>query len=355
MSLTRTLEVLKKDLQLGPRSPIFLWVLLLPLLITFVLQVTFGDLFDPQPRLGIVDRGASAITADVGGMSGIQLTLLDDVDELKRQVEANDLDAGLVLPAGFDDDVRAGVRPPLEFYVGGESLASNRVILAVTTLDMIRQVEGKAPPVEVDVVSLGDELLPLSVRLVPFVTMYALLIAAVFLPSFSIADEREKHTLDALVVTPTRLSEVVAAKGVLGFGLAVAMAIATLWLNGALSVQAIALLVVLVVAGLLLTEIGLIYGTASKDVTGVFTLIKGTGFILLAPTIFYIFPDWPQWIAKLFPTYWVINPVYEVTINGAGLGVVWGELAIAGAVIVAMIIPLRYLIGRLETKLAIAA
>ncbi len=355
MSLTRTLEVLKKDLQLGPRSPIFLWVLLLPLLITFVLQVTFGDLFDPEPRLGIVDRGASAITADVGDMSGIQLTLMDDVDELKRQVEANDLDAGLVLPAGFDDDVRSGARPPLEFYVGGESLASNRVILAVTTLDMIRQVEGKAPPVEVDVVSLGDELLPLSVRLVPFVTMYALLIAAVFLPSFSIADEREKHTLDALVVTPTRLSEVVAAKGVLGFGLAIAMAIATLWLNGALSVQAIALLVVLVIAGLLLTEIGLIYGTASKDVTGVFTLIKGTGFILLAPTIFYIFPDWPQWIAKLFPTYWVINPVYEVTINGAGLGAVWGELAIAFAVIVAMIVPLRYLIGRLETKLAIAS
>ena len=355
MSLTRTLEVLKKDLQLGPRSPIFLWVLLLPLLITFVLQVTFGDLFDPEPRLGIVDRGASAITADVGDMSGIQLTLMDDVDELKRQVEANDLDAGLVLPAGFDDDVRSGARPPLEFYVGGESLASNRVILAVTTLDMIRQVEGKAHPVEVDVVSLGDELLPLSVRLVPFVTMYALLIAAVFLPSFSIADEREKHTLDALVVTPTRLSEVVAAKGVLGFGLAIAMAIATLWLNGALSVQAIALLVVLVIAGLLLTEIGLIYGTASKDVTGVFTLIKGTGFILLAPTIFYIFPDWPQWIAKLFPTYWVINPVYEVTINGAGLGAVWGELAIAFAVIVAMIVPLRYLIGRLETKLAIAS
>ena len=59
MSLTRAFEVLKKDLQLGPRSPIFLWVLLLPLLITFVLQVTFGDLFDPQPRLGIVDRGGS--------------------------------------------------------------------------------------------------------------------------------------------------------------------------------------------------------------------------------------------------------------------------------------------------------
>ena len=68
-------------------------------------------------------------------MEGIQLTVLDDVEDLKRQVESNDLDAGLVLPAGFDDEVRSGARPPLEFYIGGESLASNRVILAVTTLD----------------------------------------------------------------------------------------------------------------------------------------------------------------------------------------------------------------------------
>ncbi len=354
MSLSRTLVVLKKDLQLGPRSPIFLWVLLLPLLITFVLQVTFGDLFDPQPRLGIVDADSSEVTAEVQRLEGVELSLLDDVDELKTLVARNDLDAGLVLPVGFDDDVRSGARPPLEFYVGGESLASNRVILAVTTIDLIRQVEGKAPPVEVDVVALGDELLPLATRLVPFVVMYSLLIAAVFLPSFSIADEREKHTLDALVVTPTHLSEVVVAKGVLGFGLAIAMAVATLWLNGALSVQALALLVVLVVAAVLLTEIGLVYGTASKDVTGVFTLIKGTGFILLGPTIFYIFPNWPQWIAKLFPTYWVINPVYEVTVNGAGLGTVWGELAIAGVVIVLLVVPIRFLITRLETKLAIA-
>jgi ABC-2 type transport system permease protein len=330
-------------------------VLLLPLLITFVLQVTFGDLFDPQPRLGIVDADGSAVTAEVQGIEGIELELLDDVEELKALVESNDLDAGLVLPAGFDDDVRSGARPPLEFYVGGESLASNRVILAVTTIDLIRQVEGKAPPVDVDVVSLGDELLPLAVRLVPFVVMYSLLIAAVFLPSFSIADEREKHTLDALVITPTHLSEVVFAKGILGFGLALAMAIATLWLNGALSVQALALLVVLVIAAVLLVEIGLVYGTASKDVTGVFTLIKGTGFILLGPTVFYIFPNWPQWIAKLFPTYWVINPVYEVTVNGAGLGTVWGELAVAVVVIGLLVFPIRFLIARLETKLAIAS
>jgi len=349
------IRIVRKDLQLGPRSPIFLWVLLLPLLITFVLQVAFGNLFDPEPRFGIADLGDSEITRLAGELDGIELSLLEDAADLRAEVESNDIDAGLVLAPGFDDAVRAGARPPLELYVSGKSLASNRILLTVTTLDLLREVEGSAPPVAVTVVNLGAEVLPLTVRLVPFIVVYALLIAGVFLPSFSLADEREKRTLEALTITPVRLSEVVAAKGILGFGLAIAMAYVTLWLNSALTSSGAAQLIVLLVAGMMLVEIGLIYGTASKNVTGVFTLIKGTGVLLLGPTIFYIFPDWPQWIAKLFPTYWVINPIYEVTINNAGLGEIWGELLIGLGVMALLLLPLVWLVRRLETQLALAA
>ena len=106
MSLRLTWKVLRKDLALGPRSPIFLWAIVLPFALTLVLQVAFGSLFNPEPRLGIVDDGNSEITAAVKSMDGIELTLLDDAEELKAQVEANDLDAGLILPAGFDQAVQ---------------------------------------------------------------------------------------------------------------------------------------------------------------------------------------------------------------------------------------------------------
>lgn len=355
MSLTRTFKVLGKEFRLGPRSPIFLWVLLLPVLFTLVIQVTFGSLFDPQPRLGIVDQGASTITTAVQGMEGIDLALLEDVSDLKTLVEADDLDAGLVLPAGFDEQVRSGARPSLEFYVGGQSLASNRIILAVTTIDLVREIEGTPAPVEVDVVALGDEGLPIAVRMVPFIMMYALVVAAVFLPAFSIADEREKGTLDALIVTPVKLSEVITAKGILGVILALAMTIFTLFLNDALGAEPLALFVVLLIGSILCVEIGLIFGTVSKDSTAVFALIKGTGILLIGPTAFYIWPDWPQWIGKLFPTYWVINPIFEVTLNNAGLGDVWVELLIAIGVIVLLGGVLVALTKRLSRQLATAS
>ena len=353
MSLTRISKILGKDLKIGPRSPVFLWVLVLPILITLVLQVAFGDLFESRPRLGISDQGASAITSAAADLDGIETSVVADVDELKSMVEADDLDAGLVLPAGFDDAVRAGERPPLELYIGGQSLASDRVVVAITALELVRDVQGDAPPVDVEIISFGEDLRPISERLVPFVVMYALLIAGVFLPSFSLADEREKRTLDALVVTPVRLSEVIAAKGILGFGLAIAMSLVTLWLNSSFQVSG-ALFVVMLIAGVMLVAIGLIFGTVSKNVTGVFTLIKGTGFILLGPTIWYIFPDWPQWIAKIFPTYWVIDPVYQVTLNGASLDAVWGNLGIALGVVVVLLVLVRLLTARLARQLGAA-
>ena len=353
MSFIRTLKVLGKDLRLGPRSPLFLWMILIPLLLTFILQVTFGSLFDPKPRLGIVDSGGSAVTTALETTEGIELTLLEEVAKLKRMVEANDLDAGLVLSQDFDNQVRTGARPPLELYVGGETLASNRIILAVTTIDLIRKVEGSPAPVEVVVTSLGDEGFSIAERLVPLLMMYALTIAAVFLPAFSLADEREKGTLDSLIVTPVKLPEVVAAKGILGLLLALAMTVITLVLNNALGAEPLSLLVVLLLGAVLCVEVGLIFGTASKDSTGVFTLVKGTGILLFAPTVFYIFPNWPRWIAKIFPTYWIINPIFEVSLNKARLGDIWIELIIAVGVIGVLAIPVALLTKRLGTKLAI--
>ena len=87
--------------------------------------------------------------------------------------------------------------------------------------------------------------------------------------------------------------------------------------------------VTVAIGSLMCAEIGLIYATGSKDIKTLYTLIKSLNIFIFAPVIFYIFPNWPQWIAKLFPTYWFINPIWDITIRGYQLADVWFELAIA--------------------------
>ncbi|MDI6901877.1 MAG: ABC transporter permease [Anaerosomatales bacterium] len=352
MSLSRMWKVLRKDLALGPRSPIFLWAIILPFALTLILQVAFGSLFDPQPRLGIVDDGDSYITESVTDMDGVDVTLLEDEAELKRLVEENDLDAGLILPAGFDDAVRDGERPELQFFIGGESYASNRIILTVTTLDLVREIEGSEAPVVVDIVNFGDAGLPISIRLVPVIVFYALVIAGLFVPGSNLVEEKEHGTLMAMLVTPVKTADVLVAKWLLGVLLASVMAVASLALNGVLGSNWFEVILVVIVAAMLSAALGVVAGVFAKDSSIMFGIVKGAGIFLFAPAIFYVFPEWPQWIAKLFPLYWIIEPIWQVSVMGESIGTVTGELAIALGITAALGVLAAWLARRMQAQMA---
>lgn len=345
MNPGRVWSLLRKDLKLGPRGPMFLFAILMPVAFTIIFQGAFGTLFEPRPRLGIVDAGQSEITRAAKQIPGIELTLLERIEDLTTRVRQNNLDAGLVLPAGFDEAVRSGERPQLEFFISGESLASNRIILSVTALDLIRAVEGGDPPVEVNTVTFGREGLPISIRVVPLLVFYALVIAGVFIPSSSLVEEKERRTLAAVMVTPARVTEVLAAKWMFGVILASVLALATLFLNRAFGPEPLDVIVVILIAAGLTAMLGIVAGLISRTSTELFTMIKGAGILLFAPVIFYIFPDWPQWIARLFPLYWIIEPVWQVSVMGEPLGAVRFELTVAVAITLGLI-PLITVLGR---------
>jgi ABC-2 type transport system permease protein len=177
---------------------------------------------------------------------------------------------------------------------------------------------------------------------------YALLIAAVFLTAFSLAEERERRTLYAVLVTPAGMTDMLAAKGALGFSLAIVMSVITLALNGSLKGDWLALVLSLAVAALMLTEVGLVFGSAAKDSKGLFTLMKSTGILFMAPVFFYLFPGWPQWIAKIFPTWWIIDPVVGVAVRGEALGgIAWTLLVALG--LCAVLIPVIGVTARART------
>ena len=353
MNIKRTFTLALNDFKMGPRSPVVIWMLLMPVLITFLLQIVFMTLFDPAPRLGIVDYGHSEITTSVQEMEGIELQILDNETELLRLVKGNNLDAGLILNKDFDSEVRTGKKPLLNMYISGESLLVNRVVIAVTAIDLVRKVENKEAPVTVVLNSLAkNEVLPISKRLVPAIVLFVLIVAGIFIPAFNLVEEREHHTLDAILVTPVTITDILLSKAVFGFVMSLVMSILTLALNGALSAEPAGLILSLSIGAVICIEIGLIYGTVAKDAKSLYTLVKTLNILFIGPVIFYIFPNWPQWIAKLFPTYWFIDPIYQVALKGASLSDVWTDLAIACGVAVLLIVPIIFFGRRMRSKLA---
>jgi predicted PurR-regulated permease PerM len=68
--------------------------------------------------------------------------------------------------------------------------------------------------------------------------------------------------------------------------------------------------------------------------------------------VFYLFPEWPQWIARRFPTYWFLDQIYRVSVLGASTRDVAGDLVVAGVICVALAPVTVMLARRFEARVA---
>ncbi len=355
MKMQNVFSIFRKDVVSGPRGMYLFWLIAFPVLITLVIRLVLGDLFDPEPRLGIVDLGDSTISSAVQEIEGIDSTVLESEEELKRMVAQHDFDAGLILQSGFDEAVKQGENPELQFFLSGESLASNRIILAVTAVDLVRGIAGSPAPVEVITEIIGGgPTVPIEDRLVPLLVFLAVALSGVFLPAAAIIQEKEKRTVEAILITPAVVEEFALAKGIEGFILGAFTGMLTLILNLGFNAQLAANLVIVAVASLVCVPIGLLVGAAVRDMATMFSVWKSASILLFAPAVLFLFPTVPRWVSMFFPTYYFLGPLYDVNISALPLRDTLLELGIAVAIGVLFTFLAFAVSRRMERKLATA-
>lgn len=342
MGLRRVGILLGKELFQGPKNFFFIFAVVIPIVISLVISLVFGTLFADQATLGIVDEGNSQVMSMFEEHKSVDSREYGTVSELKEAVASGAVDAGLVIPSGFDSSVLQGETVELPLYVWGESLAKHRTIVAVTVANLVRELAGQEAPVRIETVTLGDqESVPWEDRLLPFIVLITVTIAAVALPGSSLLAEKEKKTIDAVVVTPATIGEVFLAKGLLGVIIGMLMGIVILVLNQALGTQPGLLVMLLFLGSIMAAGIGLLIGAIAKDLQSFFASMKIMGILLYAPALVYLFPGIPQWIGKVFPTYYIIAPVVEISQQGGG----WPEIAAEVFILVGLNIVLIALVA----------
>jgi ABC-2 type transport system permease protein len=324
MSVRRVAVLLRRELLQGPKSFIFLWSVVLPIVMSLVLSLVFGTLFSDKPRVGITDEDSSGLVALARESQSIVVKEYGSADDLEQAVKTGAVDFGVVLPEDFDSSVKAGQHVEVTAYVWSESLAKHRIIAQVTLLDLVRELSGREAPVDITMNTLGDEAsIPWSDRLLPLMVLMAVFIGGMFLPATSLVTEKQKQTLEALTVTPTTLREVFLAKGILGFIISLTMGMIILVLNQAFGGQPGLLVLMLALGAVMAAELGLILGSLVKDMSSLFAVWKFGGILLFGPALIYLFPEIPQWIGQVFPTYYLVEPVVRISQQGGG----WSDIA----------------------------
>ena len=324
MNIKRVGTLLGKEFSQGSRNSIFIWAIIAPIVFSLVISLLFGTMFTEKPKLGIMDKGSSQLVTMSKQLTSVITREYSAIPDIKEAVEIGAIDIGIVLPDDFDTSVMQAEDTEITAYVWGESLAKNRAILAVTITNLARELSGQETPVEIVTITLGDDVtIPWNDRLLPFIVLIAVFMGGLILPAVSVIQEKEKKTLEGLIITPASIGDVFAAKGLLGITLSLLMGIVVLVLNQAFGAQPALLILVLALGAVMAGQLGLLLGALVKDTTTLFAILKVGSILLYVPAIIYMFPGIPEWISKIFPTYYLMQPVIEISQRGGS----WPEIA----------------------------
>jgi len=170
-------------------------------------------------------------------------------------------------------------------------------------------------------VSLREQMRPLFAFLVLLVESFAL--------ASLIAEEIQARTITALLVTPARTADVLAAKALMGTLLALGQALVFLLAVRAFQGNAGALLLAIVLGAVMAAAVGMIAGAAGKDFMG--TIFYGVLFFipLAIPAFSSLFPGSASTLVQVLPSYGVVETIVGATAYDEGWGALGPKLGMA--------------------------
>lgn len=315
------------------------------MLITFLVIVVWGVLYQFLPTtvdetfsVGVVvEQGAlppgmdfSPEELESADDTGVQVTVYPDASALEAAVdEGTDVQAGLVLPAGFAADLAAGAQPTVALVVPAGLPAQFEAMLRSAVAELGYALSGAPAPIDLatsttivgtdrvgDQLSLAEQMRPLLLIVVLMMEVFAL--------ATLVAGEIAERTAVAVLATPARARDLIAAKMVFGTLLAFSEAALVGILIGAFGTSPGLILVALLLGAVVVTGLGLLAGSFGRDFMDTLMLGLLVMIPLMIPAMAALFPGaGPDWV-RLLPTYGVVDVVV-----GASAGTAtWADAAV---------------------------
>ncbi len=227
MRLQRILTIFRKDVLDAMRDARVLMAIIVPFGLGIFYNVIMDD-DEPTPEATVVWAGDSTsqlpdqIVETTADVIDVTIEQAPDEEAVRRKVADDDADIGFVIPDGFDDAVIAGEQPQLT-VVMPESSTFRSDFIAASLTPILREMAGQSEPAQVNLVAVAeiesdDVISQIGLRkyfVLASAMMLVGMIAMLAVPVI-LADEADKHTLDALVMVAS-YPEVVIAKALFGF------------------------------------------------------------------------------------------------------------------------------------------
>ncbi|MBA7623667.1 hypothetical protein ES703_31065 [subsurface metagenome] len=262
---------------------------------------------------------------------GLVIDAVESEEILKEAVIDGSYVAGIAVPPDAMEMLMSGQVPSITVYVASDVPEEIKDSVTVIIKELAYRQAGQPFPVEINEEVLGADMAGMQVpprdRMRPLLAVFLIMFETFGLANL-IAEELERGTVRALLVTPMSVKELFVAKGIFGIGLAFVQAVFFMAIVGGLNHQPLIILVALLLASMLATAVGFLIGSIAKDFMSVLAWGMIVFIILSIPAFGVMLPGAVTGWIKFIPSYYLVDMVHRVASFGAGWGDIWLNLLI---------------------------
>jgi ABC-2 type transport system permease protein len=306
-----------------------LGVLITPIILAFVFlfisklvggHTTNILIYNPgQSRLVQVVSGAFNPTTVTEASSPTEVTAAFGPNGSKKD---SAYDVGLIIPANFERDLRAGDHPQVSLYVSESNIDPRQTLLLQTALtDYARQVANPQPPLAlvtatINAPTISDFGAVLGNSYGAIVLLVSFMTGTALMPGLLI-EEKERKTLRMLMVTPASFADVILGKLLVALVYQLILSLVVLIIMGSFTGQIALLLLYTLLGACFSLALGLLFGGIFSTASTAGMVVGFVSFIYVIPGLFIgplgsLFGNTPVGQAmKFVPTYYIADGAYN--------------------------------------------
>jgi len=315
--------LVRKDLIDAIKTPRLLLIVIVPVIIFVATTIFFDDQL--TFRVAIFTPTPSQLTSALAGAEVVRLTVFDSAEAVRQAVNTEKASLGIILPDKFDQALQTSQFPQVTFLLADDGKTNQAALslvqqlirfLSPTAQSFSASVEVMQPNSE-EGISLRGNLKPSQFTVIIWLTMSLVGNGLMLVPTL-IIEERERKTLDALLLSPASYSEVALSKALVGLTYSLLGGLVMLFIQNGLTGDVAFLLVILVAGSLALNLLGLLVGGLAKNIHTLNSFGSLLIFPLTLPAMLGLLGPNPyiQYL-QFLPTYHLVQGI-AYAMNGQG-------------------------------------
>ncbi len=319
-----------KDFKLYFRNRFFAVITVLALVAYIAIYFVMPRTVDETLEIAVYAPVLPPILEQAGSQ-GLELELMESEEQLKEAVVGGEYLVGVVVPPDLMDKLMSGEKGRLDVYFRADTPEELRDSIKVLLEELAYLQTGQMLSVRVSPEVLGRDMvgiqIPMRDRLLPMLAVIILMMEMLGLASL-ISSEVAGRTIQALLITPMTIRGLFAAKLIMGVSLAFVQVLLFMAVTGGLSQQPLIIILALLFGAIMVTGIGFLVASGSKEMTTVMAWGMPMLIILTVPAFGVLAPGTVSDWVKAVPSYYLVDTVYQAANFNAGWSDLWNNLLI---------------------------